>query len=202
VTFLGVYTRADGCIGCCDVVCATPTPTPFFDGSGRRIFQVNGGQLLIVVEGAKGLSGKQIGQSILPVLPDSRPDIQIETTRSLGDGIHSTCATGSGGGGVRGIDPPDFTPESPPGPLTSALTSFACQFEYHPVGSQCTWAGDPTSPRFVSPASVGQFCDVMSANAPFNSGDSIVTAQLRDIGGNTGPTVQIVVRVNTPTPTP
>jgi hypothetical protein len=43
----------------------------------------------------------------------------------------------------------------------------------------------------------------MSANAPFNPGDSIVTVRLRDTpGGNTGPTAQIIVRVNTPTPTP
>jgi hypothetical protein len=206
VTFLGVFTRADGCIGCCDSACA-PTPTPFFE-DGRRVYQVNGGQLLIVVEGAKGLSNLQVGQSTLPEAPDSRPDIQIETTRRLGDGVHSSCANGTGGGGVPGIDPPDYTPESPPGPITSALNSFACQFEYHAGGSQCTWSGDPTNLRFVDPRSTAQFCDVMSANAPFNSGDSIVTVQLRDTlpggtpGGNTGPTVQIVVRVNTPTPKP
>jgi len=203
VTFLGVFTRADGCIACCDIVCATPTPTPFFDASGRQIYQVNGGQLLIVAEGAKGLSNQQIGQSTLPAPPDSRPDIQIETTQPLGDGAHSTCVGGSAGGGVPGINPPNFTPETPPGPITSALSNFACQFEYHPGGSQCTWAGDPTSLRFVNSASTAQFCDVMSANAPFNPGDSIVTVQLRDTpGGNTGPTKQIVVRVNTPTPTP
>lgn len=200
MTFLGVFTRADGCIACCDIACATPTPTPFFDGSGRRIYQVNGGQLLIVVEGAKGLSNQQVGQSTLPAPPDRRPDIQIETARPLGDGAHSACVGGAGGGGVPGIDPPNFTPETPPGPLTSALTSFACQFEYHPGGSQCTWSGDPTSLGFVNSASTAQFCDVMSANAPFNPGDSIVTVWLRDTGGNTGPTKQIVVRVNTPTP--
>jgi hypothetical protein len=183
-------------------VCATPTPTPFFDGSGRRIYQVNGGQLLIVVEGVKGSSGQQVGQSTLPG-SDNWPDIQIETTRLLGDGAHSTCVNGGLGSGVPGIDPPDFTPENPPGPLTGALTSFACQFEYHPDGSQCTWSGDPTNLRFVNSASKAQFCDVMSANAPFNPGDSIVTVRLRDTpGGNTGPTAQIIVRVNTPTPKP
>jgi hypothetical protein len=202
VTFLGVFTRADGCIGCCDIVCATPTPTPFFDGSGRRIYQVNAGQLLIVVEGARGLSNQQVGQSTLPAPPDSRPDIQIETTRPLANGAHSTCAGGSPGGGVPGIDPPDYTPETPPGPITSALTSFACQFEYHSGGSQCTWSGDFTNVQFVNPASTAQFCDPMSADAPFNSGDSIVTVRLRDTAGNTGPTAQMVVRVNTPTPTP
>jgi hypothetical protein len=152
------------------------------------------------VEGVKGLSKQQVGQSTLPGL-GNWPDIQIETTLPLGDGANSSCANGQPGGGVPGIDPPNFTPEALPGPLTSALNSFACQFEYHAPGSQCTWAGDPTSLRFVNSASTAQFCDVMSANAPFNPGDSIVTVRLRDTpGGNTGPTAQIVVRVNTPKP--
>ena len=159
--------------------------------------------MLIVVEGVKGLSKQQVGQSTLPGPPDNWPDIQIETTQPLGDGTNSTCANGTGGGGVPGIDPPDFTPETPAGRRTSALGSFACQFEYHAAGSQYTWAGDRASPVFVNPASTAQFSDVMSANAPFNSGDSIVTVRLRDNpGGNTGPTAQIVIRVNTPTPKP
>jgi hypothetical protein len=182
-------------------VCATPTPTPFFDGSGRRIYQVDFGQLLIVVEGVKGSSGQAVGQSTLPG-SDNLPDIQIETTRKLDDGTQSWCVNGGLVGGVPGVDPPDFTPENPPGLLTSALTNFACQFEYHADGSQCTWAGDTTNVRFVNSASKAQFCDLMSADAPFNPGDSIVTVRLRDSGGNTGPTAQIIVRVNTPTPTP
>jgi hypothetical protein len=155
-----------------------------------------------VVEGAKGSSGQPIGQSTLPG-SDNWPDIQIETTGPLGDGIHSTCVNSGVGKGVPGIPTPNFTPENTPGPLTSALTSFACQFEYHANGSQCTWSGDTTNMVFVNSASAAQFCDIMSAGAPFNPGDSIVTVRLRDTpGGNTGPTAQIVVRVNTPTPTP
>lgn len=181
-------------------MCATPTPTPFFDAQGRQIYQVNGGQLLIVVEGAKGLSNASVGQSTMPGSFGDWPDIQIETTQQLGDGTRGTCANGDPGGGVPGINPPNFTPESSPGILTAALDSFGCQFEYHFPNALCTWSGDPTNAHYLS-GSTAQFCDQMSANAPFNSGDSVVTVRLRDINGNTGPTAQIVVRVSTPTPT-
>ena len=183
---------------CCDGVCATATPTPFFDAQGRRVYQVNGGQLLIVVEGARGLSNAAVGQSTLPGL--DWPDIQIETTQQLGNGLQSTCANGDPSGGVAGINPPNFTPESAPGTRTAALNNFGCQFEYHSPNALCTWVGDPINARYVNPASTAQFCDQMSANAPFSWGDSIVTARLRDVNGNTGPTAQIVVRVNTPRP--
>ena len=204
MTFLGVLTRADGCVYCCDSVCATPTPTstPFFDVQGRRIYQVNTGQLLIVVEGAKGLSNAAVGQSSLPGSAVNWPDIQIETTQKLGNGTQSTCANGDPAAGVPGINPPSFTPESTPGILTSALNSFGCQFDYYFPNAQCTWVGDRLNARYINLASTAQFCDQMSANAVFNFGDSIVTVRLRDVNGNTGPTAQIVVRVNTPTPRP
>lgn len=203
-----MLTRADGCISCCSDSCAsTPTPTPFFDDQGRRIFQVNGGVLKIVVEGAIGLSRAQVAASTQPVPPDNRPDLQIETTQGLGNASPAVCdigPTSAGGGGVFGISVPDFTLEPSAGPapgtISGALADFACRFSYSNPGFQCTY-WDPATPGYVSPGSSAQFCDQTAANAAFNPGDSILTVRLRDVNGNIGPTKQIVVRVNTPMPT-
>jgi len=179
------------------------------DEQQRQVFELNSGQGLIVVEGGVGLGQATPGTSLQPGPPDNRPDLQIETTQGMGNGSATVCDVGptsSGGGGVYPIPVPDFSLEPNPQPIagtiTGALLDFACRFEYHPAGSLCTSFGDLATQRYVGAGSVVQFCSIISANAAFNPGESVVTVRLRDIAGNTGPTAQIVVRVITPTPTP
>jgi hypothetical protein len=202
VLFLGVIPNADGCVFCCSQSCSsTPTPTPAFDAQGRRVFNMRTGQFVIVVEGAAGLSKQPPGKSLQPG-DDARADLQIESARNMGNGSLAVCDTGPaafGGGGVPGINPPDFQYDPM---ITDALDDFACRFQQFSAQSPCTFTDASGEPRLINLGATVQFCDFVAATALFPSGDSLVTVRLRDVAGNTGPAAQIVVRVATPTPTP
>ncbi|HXQ21708.1 MAG TPA: hypothetical protein VN812_08540 [Candidatus Acidoferrales bacterium] len=191
---------------CCDPSCATtPTPTPEYDAQGRRIYEEKVGQFLIVVEG--GPSAATPGIRLLPVPPSNRPDLQIESAQDMGaNPINAQCASGpasSGGGGIPGINPPNFTPDpnATPSFITNALTNFACRFQAFAGDTRCTFVDDSGESSFVTPGSVIQFCDAVTTTAAFQPGDSVLTVQLRDTSGRVGPTAQIVIRVATPSPT-
>jgi len=207
VVFFGVIDNADGCVFCCDQSCTrTPTPTPQFDAQGRRIYDEKTGQFLIVVEAGSAASGATPGIQLGPVPPSNRPDLQIESTQSMGvDPINTQCASGpasSGGGGILGINPPNFGPDMGSVPtLTNALNNFACRFQAFSPSQPCTFVDASGIGRTVNPSAVIQFCDAVTGTAAFQPGPSLVTVQLRDINGNIGPTAQIIVRVATPTPT-
>jgi len=203
--FFGVISRFDGCVFCCDPSCVgVPTPTPKLDAQKRRIFDTKSGQFAIVVEGAPGGDNLAPSKSTIPNGVDGRPDIQIESTRSMGNGSTDICDTGPasmGGGGVPGINPTSFANTQA---ITDALTDFACRFEAFTAAPEaaCTYIDDSgVSKPIISTASV-QFCDFVAGTAAFPFGESILTVKLRDSAGNTGPTAQIIVRVATPTPTP
>lgn len=160
------------------------------------------GQVVIVVEGAPGLSNQKIGTSLQPG-DDGRPDLQIESSRNMGNGSTTVCDTGpasSGGGGIPGVAPPSFQVDAPP--ITDALNDFACRFQSYTASSACTFTDASGEPKIVTPGATAQFCDFMAKTTEFPPGDSLLTVRLRDIAGNTGPTAQIVVRVATATPTP
>lgn len=116
----------------------------------------------------------------------------------MGDGSTDVCDVGPGGGGIPGIDPPDFGPSQF---VSNALADFSCRFESHTSGSPCTLDRNGIEAT-VSPLATTQFCDQVSFTAAFPQGDSLVTVQVVDIQGNVGPTAQAIVRVVTPTPAP
>lgn len=194
-----------------------PTPVPFFDAQQRRIYPVIAGfQFVIVVEASPGLSGAQVGRSLDPVFSSNRPDLQVQSTRDLGTGAGTgsleVCDTGpasQGGGGVPGINPPDFGPDPPPPTpsISNALRDFACRFQVfntNQVGP-CTKVDPSQEARLITPnapPSTVQFCDQVSSVAAFPPGDTILSVRVRDVEGNLGPLKQIVVRVATPTPKP
>jgi len=200
VLFVGAIPNADGCVFCCSQSCAhIPTPTPAIE-HGRRVFNMRAGQFVIVVEGAPGLSHLKVATSLMPG-DDGRPDLQIESTRNMGNGSATVCDTGppsAGGGGIPGIAPPNFQPNS--FVVTDALNDFACRFNSYNASTACTFTDASGDPKLVTPGATAQFCDFMARTTEFPSGDSLVTVRLRDTAGNTGPTAQIVVRVATPTP--
>jgi len=157
---------------------------------------------LLVIEAIRGEGGFAPGSSLLPGL-EGRPDLQIQNTRAMGDGSAIVCDTGlpPSGGGIPGIAAPSFSPASQA--VTNALNDFACRFEAFDRGSPCTRSGtEGSTGTLINPAALLQFCDNVAATATFPPGESVLTARLRDVLGNVGPTAQIVVRVATPTPQP
>ncbi len=182
-----------------------PTPTA---GPGPAVYQTTNNQGYIVVEAVAGTSGQPPSGSLMPGA-DGRPDLQIESTTDLGNGSTAVCDTQpplQGGGGIPGIPTPYFGPDPGPTPfITNALNDFACRFTYQ-GSAPCTFIDDSGQEKTVSGISGAvQFCDQVAATATFPTpapGESgtLLTVQLRDTVGNTGPTAQIIVRVVTPTP--
>ena len=181
-----------------------PTRTPYVPGPTPQIFSGSGGTFRIVIEAKPGT-----GRSPVPTVNFTQcgtssgvPRLQIESTRNMGNGNNPVCSPDGSynvSGGIPGINPPDFTPTSD---IINTLQSFAIWFTYQSPGYACTFAPGGGSYAYVNSAATAQFCDRMSAPQAFPPGDSLLTAQLMDMGGNVGPTAQIIVRVPTRTPTP
>jgi len=168
---------------------------------GRRVYDTRSGQFIIVVEGLRGASGANVGNSLMPTGLDGRPDLQIQSTNSQGNGSVAVCDTGTPpfGGGIPGINPPRF--DAGDAFVTNALLDFACRFEVFTRSAPCTIIDSTRQTGFIEPAATVQFCDIVAATAEFPPGETVLTTRLRDASGQVGPAAQIVVRVATPTPT-
>jgi hypothetical protein len=122
---------------------------------------------------------------------------------AMGNGSATVCDVGpasEGGGGIPGINPPNFDPLN--ATVTNTLNDFACRFESFPLGSACTQTDATGESRTISPLASVQFCNIVASTELLHPGENILSAKLRDVGGNLGPTAQIVIRVATPTPHP
>jgi hypothetical protein len=210
VLFFGIANN-DGCVACglfdCSLCYAVPSPTPAYDGQGRHIFERVDRRFVIVVEARPGSSGAPVcvGQAgctgLRPADPATRPDLQIESTRPLGDGDPTvdwrTGKPEAEWGGIAAVVPPSFGPDQS---ITDALQDFASRFARY--GDPCTLDAYGNSATVTQDPALEQFCDplFLNANATFPSGDTILTVQLRDTAQNIGPTAQIVVRMVTPAP--
>lgn len=64
----------------------------------------------MVVEGKPGANGRDIGRSLMAGL-EGLPDLQIQSSRNLGNGSSMVCDTATGG--VPAINPPRFDKEDP-----------------------------------------------------------------------------------------
>ena len=225
-------TNGDGAVTAADVVAvagafggpfATPTPrsgpqVTFFglvgaDGTvsgpveigsdGVPVFQRLGASgFEVVVEAAPGANGLAVGTAVFesnPNDPAMRPDLQIEASRTLGDGNPGVCTQD----GIRGFDPPDFSLTQA---VANALNDFACGFAVNTNPAKACTTDPFGSPKFVSAAPrVVQYCLLVTASTAFQPGDTLLTGQVRDVGGNLGPTVRILVRIGSrppPSPTP
>lgn len=167
------------------------------DPQGRAVFarQVGAG-FVLYVEGRPGSSGLPVALNVLSFVPGSaagRPDLQILTSRDLGDGSSAVCDVAHPNpGGVPAVEPPDFATDV----VTSdALNDLSCRFRvFEEPGFACTQdAGNNF--RFVSLASTIQFCTLVNDAFAFPVGDTILTVRLRDTAGNVGEPRQIVVRI-------
>ena len=203
MTFFGIVSRVDGCVYCCEVSCQlTPTPTPAFDGAGRRIYAVNrNSQFIIVAEGFPGLSGATPGRSTTPVPPSGRPDIQMESNRPIGLGTEAVCDTDPVDGGMPAVTVPTF-PNFADGDqfITNALNDFGCRFGPVVDSPQNACTKKDASGDFVMispapPSNAVQFCYLVPSGVNFPPGDTVLAVRLQDEAGNLGGIEQIVVRV-------
>lgn len=151
---------------------------------------------LLFVEGRPGPSGLDVGTRTFhwsPFDPAVRPDLEILSSRSLGNGSPAPCDNSAPElGGVPAVDPPTFALERT---VSDAVNDFACRFRAFDR-SQFPCTQDAASHfAFASPLSTVQFCTLVSEAFSFPLGETLLTVRLRDSGGNPGPPAQIRIRV-------
>ncbi len=164
---------------------------------GKLIFTRRVGVgFLLVVEARAGASGKLPGLSTFN--PDTRdaskrPDLQIESSRPLGDGSAAVCL-----GGIPAVHPPDFSFSQS---ISDALNDFGCNFSLSMQGA-CT-QNSYGQPMFLGSGTQAQFCAQVSRNFTIPNGDTVLTLRVRDTAGQLGPPAQIILRIgDLPTPAP
>jgi hypothetical protein len=189
ITFFGL-TRADD----------TPIAPSGTTAQGQPIFSRSlGSSFSIVIEGKPGSNTTEVGTAAYQANLTSFPDLQVEVSRSLGNGSPAVCDnSGASAGGVPAVNPPSFT--ATPANI-SAVNDLGCRFENgsgdpvgRPPGEACIMfpSGDF---GYMNSKSTIQFCGFIGKVLEFPSGDTVVTARLLDKGGNPGPPAQIVVHI-------
>jgi Dockerin type I domain len=169
------------------------------DDFGNPVYiRPSGAGFFIIVEVRPGKSGRPPGSATSNGDPTSPPDLQIEATNDLGNGSTAVCDVGGGDqprGGVPGINPPSFDFSSPE--VVAALNDFGCRFDTHNDQFPCT-NSDKGNPSFVHPGQSSlQYCtmSVLGNELDFPRGDTLLTVQVRDSGGNIGFPQRLVIRV-------
>ena len=168
-----------------------------------------GSGFVVVVEGKPGVSGANVGcGSVYPApctpsvgnAPDGLPDLQIQANRAIGDGSAAICDGGPPSfGGVPAINPPNFTPTQT---NVDAMNDLGCRFvdgvgepKSRPTTEGCV-LGESGEESYANPSSTTEFCTLPTPYlTPFQDGDTLLSARLRDIKGNIGPVSQIIVQI-------
>jgi len=165
-------------------------------------------QFFIVVEARYGGPGAPVGACTFNCDGSDAgllPDLQIESSRDLGDGSLTVCDDSDPFGGVPRVDPPDFSATQA---VANAVNDFACRFRDaqgaysgRNGNDACTAPDRCSGPNpfcFVDPRSTIQFCGEIYDAISFPSGDTVLTARVRDVAGLVSELASIVVRVRTP----
>jgi hypothetical protein len=157
---------------------------------------------LIYIEAKPGISGRPVGSVTFnsdPTDPNVLPDLQLVTSRLLGNGSAAVCDVGPAPnqpiGGVPAVDPPMFGGTQT---ITNAINDLACRFDAR-VSSGLACTRDPFQQveSFVGQGSTVQFCTSagVGAEMAFPLGDTILTARVLDVVGQPGHPMSIVIRV-------
>lgn len=127
------------------------------------------------------------------------PDLQIQSTRDLGNGSAAVCDVEPPNfGGVPGIDPPRL---EDPGAIADALNDFGCRFidgTGAPEGRSCAEACvkyDDGEFHCVNGDTDMQYCAAVTMPMRFPDGDTLVTVRVRNVQDQLGPPAQLIVRV-------
>jgi hypothetical protein len=155
---------------------------------------------LIYIEARPGVSGRPVGTSTFNYSatdPNVLPDLQLVASRVLGNGSTAVCDTGPvpRPGGVPAVSPPLFGGTQA---VSNAINDFGCRFDARTSSSlACTRDAFQQTESFVDGRSTVQFCTSLGIGTEmaFPPGDTILTARVRDLIGQPGPPVSIVIRV-------
>jgi hypothetical protein len=181
VTFFGAA-RADG----------TSVEPVSVGKNGIPTYRLAGSGFMIVVEAKPGKSGYEPSRQVfmnVPNDPKARPDLQIETTRDMGNGSPAVCDRQRPNiGGIPGIAPPSFAETQR---ITDAINDFGCRFEtFIESDSACTL--DKTGDyAFADPSTTTQFCMIVARAYAFPVGTTLLSVRVRDSEGNPGPIKQM-----------
>lgn len=154
----------------------------------------------IIVEAKPGASNVRAGNASFN--DGGAPDLQIQVTRPLGDGSPFVCDDSPPLlGGVPAINPPNFGSDSF---VVDRLNDFGCRFvdgQNERIARACGEAtacvlGIDGNFGCVAGDTTVQFCGFIPQILAFPSGDTLVTARVRDLQGNLGPPRQLLIRIN------
>jgi hypothetical protein len=156
----------------------------------------------LVVEAVNGPSNLAPGVSSFG--DGFAPDLQVQTTRPLGNGSSDVCDDGVNLpflGGVPAISPPSFADTQL---VTDRLNDFACRF----VDGSGLYEGrrcddgcirDPAGDYGCGFADTRvQFCGLISRSLEFPAGDTLVSFRVLDVAGNPGEVKQLIIRIVPP----
>lgn len=185
VTFFGAV-RADG---------YTVEPQSV-DEHGIPTYLSSGGSgFMMVVEAKPGLSGFETARRVSAYEPDnprSRPDLEIETSRDMGDGSAAVCDQMKPNiGGIPAVHPPNFAETQR---ISDAINDFACRFETHIQADDACTMNPSGDFAFAAKESATQFCMLVARAWAFPPGDTLLTVRVRDTEGNPGPIKQMRIR--------
>jgi hypothetical protein len=127
------------------------------------------------------------------------PDLQIQSTRDLGNGSAAVCDVEPPNfGGIPGIDPPQL---EDPGAIADALNDFGCRFidgtgasNGRSCAEACVKYADGEY-HCVSNDTDSQFCAPITMPMRFPDGGTLVSVRVRDLQGQLGSAAQLIIRV-------
>jgi hypothetical protein len=182
VTFFGAV-RADG----------TSVEPKSVDEKGIPTYaSAVGSGFMLVVEAKPGASGLQPARRVfayVPGDPKSRPDLEIEADRDMGDGSPAVCdRTRPNIGGIPGIKPPSFAETQR---VSDAINDLACRFEtFVESEASCTQTKSGEY-SFIAKDSTTQFCMIVAHAWAFPPGVTLLSVRVRDAEVNPGPVKQM-----------
>lgn len=170
-----------------------PVPPASTEGGIPTYVANAGAGFIIVVEAKAGSGGHEVGRRIFAYMADDptvRPDLEIISSKDLGDGSKAVCDRMKPV--IGGI--PSAKSFAEDQATSNAINDLSCRFEtFNESDSSCTVTenGDFS---FVSADTQQQFCMIVARAWSFPVGDTILTARVRDMKGNPGPPKKLRIR--------